>query len=28
MTRVVALELTTNHVGLAVVCSVAAAFSY
>jgi len=28
MTRVVALELTTNHVGLAVVCSVGAAFSY
>jgi drug/metabolite transporter (DMT)-like permease len=28
MTKVIALELTTNHVGLAVVCSVAAAFSY
>jgi drug/metabolite transporter (DMT)-like permease len=28
MTRLVAAELSTNHVGLAVVCSVAAAFSY
>lgn len=28
MTRLVGAELTTSHVGLAVVCSVAAAFSY
>jgi drug/metabolite transporter (DMT)-like permease len=28
MTNVIAVELTTNHVGLAVLCSVAAAFSY
>src|SRR6478735_8603328 len=28
MTKVLAVELTTNHVGLAVLCSVAAAFSY
>ncbi len=28
MPRLVAVELTSNHVGLAVVCSVAAAFSY
>ena len=28
MTKVIAVELTTNHVGLAVLCSIAAAFSY
>jgi drug/metabolite transporter (DMT)-like permease len=28
MTKLLAIELTTSHVGLAVVCSVAAAFSY